>query len=1360
MSRYDVYVPRLDKGINERLQPGSSGEDAYNQTGIHHPKTNAGAVRSGNASQVDSEAAHVDGHLEAVRTRGDQNGIPLVKKDLILKDDKGNTNIMVPAPVEGYVQNLRDGTNAISIWKQPIGTPGNELVGQVLHGARGSNTIADGAFVQYGQPLVRQSDVGAKGAVHAHIELEPAQFKKYLGDMLNGRLTQETRPTQEQSTSSPSASVAPKSADPMADGVLRQGEKGEAVRNLQEALNKNGANLNADGNFGPNTKTQLQAYQRSHNLDPDGVAGAKTLASLGLTAQKQESQASTPTPAANPTSAGVATTQGTASHGVKFTPEVRAYLDLVAWKETAGGLNRSSYYENNGVRGSTGHFTDADVQRGNGFPKSAGESYNVGRYQFNHGDWKDAKKADSSINGYSAEDQDKVAYWTMTQKRGASNNIVADLERGDIRAAIKHGGKEWASLPGAEAGHGQQVQKGYTVDKAVDYYNQRLTYYKSLEQGQSQGQTQSQTQSGEAKPTQSNGSGQITPPSGHGTWPVPGQYNLTQGEIGDPKYHTSRKGHHHAGVDIATPVGTNLVAFKGGTVEIASGQGSAGNMVMINHHDGTYSVYQHMNDFNKANGGKLKVGDTVKEGEQIGHSGETGNAKGVPQVHFEMRNSPELGKNINPSGFIQHVGAFGPKVQELQESLNKQGYNVGTPDGKFGKDTETGVKKWQEANGLKPTGVVDGNTLEAITHPEKYRGQSNTQSQSVPTQSQQTEAKPVQTTQSSSNAMSDGMLKRGEKGEDVKHLQEALNKHGAHLETDGNFGARTKAELQKYQSAHGLNPDGIAGEKTLASLAANEHLQRKGDRGVDVKNLQESLNGNGAHLDTDSKFGTKTKVELQAYQRANNLDPDGIAGPKTYTSLAMKDGMLTQGEKGDDVKRLQEALNKNGAQLDADGNFGPRTKIELEKYQAGHQLTADGIAGAITLAALGLSAQQQTVAETPQTVVKTAQQTTAAEATQTQTTTAPVTQTTAPAAPVTQATTTPEATQTQTVTPTTATPTAAVSTQTQQTTATETAQTMTAQSTQTASTQTTASASTPSQSAATAQITITDEAIAQASLAKMQAQLQSYGLQSQSQQHTSADMYANEHTHIGAPQQQSTSIQQQLQSAGFLNTSKDGEYGLQSAQALQSPPPPPQGEHMHMGAQQGQQHPHMGPPPLQGEHMHLGAQQNQATTPQQQLQSAGFSNSSADGQYGQQTTQTLQSPPPQGGNAFEDSRNPFNAMYLKTLEQLNKQNDAKPLELKNGASIEDLAAKLIKDGVDNNRGLNPAKSDQVTITLGKDNSVFLVQGVGDSAATVKANLADVQKDSAVHNAEAVSQKGQLLIAENPQQTKNQSYSMA
>ncbi len=59
-------------------------------------------------------------------------------------------------------------------------------------------------------------------------------------------------------------------------------------------------------------------------------------------------------------------------------------------------------------------------------------------------------------------------------------------------------------------------------------------------------------------------------------------------------------------------------------------------------------------------------------------------------------------------------GARGPEVVELQTLLNARGYDVGTPDGKFGNGTKAQVMAFQSSRGLTADGVVGRRTWEAL----------------------------------------------------------------------------------------------------------------------------------------------------------------------------------------------------------------------------------------------------------------------------------------------------------------------------------------------------------------------------------------------------------------------------------------------------------------------------------------------------------------------------------------------------------------------------------------------------------------------------------------------------------------------
>jgi murein DD-endopeptidase MepM/ murein hydrolase activator NlpD len=85
------------------------------------------------------------------------------------------------------------------------------------------------------------------------------------------------------------------------------------------------------------------------------------------------------------------------------------------------------------------------------------------------------------------------------------------------------------------------------------------------------------------------------------------------------------------GINIALPEGTSVKAAEAGIVVYAGNEVRGyGNLVLIRHSNGFVTAY--------ANNGELDVqrGETVRRGQVIAKSGETGNAT-APQLHFEVR---------------------------------------------------------------------------------------------------------------------------------------------------------------------------------------------------------------------------------------------------------------------------------------------------------------------------------------------------------------------------------------------------------------------------------------------------------------------------------------------------------------------------------------------------------------------------------------------------------------------------------------------------------------------------------------------------------------------------------------------------
>ena len=86
----------------------------------------------------------------------------------------------------------------------------------------------------------------------------------------------------------------------------------------------------------------------------------------------------------------------------------------------------------------------------------------------------------------------------------------------------------------------------------------------------------------------------------------------------------------HQGLDFRVPTGTPVRAMNDGTVLLARPLYFEGNFVVIDHGQGLETLYLHLSEF------KVKEGDAVKRGQEIGLSGGTGRATG-PHLHVAVR---------------------------------------------------------------------------------------------------------------------------------------------------------------------------------------------------------------------------------------------------------------------------------------------------------------------------------------------------------------------------------------------------------------------------------------------------------------------------------------------------------------------------------------------------------------------------------------------------------------------------------------------------------------------------------------------------------------------------------------------------
>lgn len=99
----------------------------------------------------------------------------------------------------------------------------------------------------------------------------------------------------------------------------------------------------------------------------------------------------------------------------------------------------------------------------------------------------------------------------------------------------------------------------------------------------------------------------------------------------------------HQGLDYRVPTGTAVHAMNEGTVLLARFLYFEGNCVVIDHGQGLLTLYFHLSEL------RVKEGDAIKRGQEIGLSGGTGRATG-PHLHVAVR---WQGTYLDPARLLQ-----------------------------------------------------------------------------------------------------------------------------------------------------------------------------------------------------------------------------------------------------------------------------------------------------------------------------------------------------------------------------------------------------------------------------------------------------------------------------------------------------------------------------------------------------------------------------------------------------------------------------------------------------------------------------------------------------------------------------------
>jgi len=225
------------------------------------------------------------------------------------------------------------------------------------------------------------------------------------------------------------------------------------------------------------------------------------------------------------------------------------------------------------------------------------------------------------------------------------------------------------------------------------------------------------------------------------------------------------------------------------------------------------------------------------------------------------------------------------------------------------------------------------------------------------------------------------VLQPGDSGPEVQSLQQSLQTAGFfNQRATGFYGEATEEAVRQFQSARGLEVDGIAGSATLQALGKSNcpdnsgyvrpvsysGYPQLGSSGSNVTLIQERLNALGYPVAVDGVFGPETDSAVRQFQAVNGLAVDGVVGPATRQALITGGvyrpvstpanptaQLLRLGDRGPEVAQLQTRLSALGYYTGPiNGVFDQQTEFAVRQFQSANGLVPDGIVGITTWAKL------------------------------------------------------------------------------------------------------------------------------------------------------------------------------------------------------------------------------------------------------------------------------------------------------------------------------------------------------------------------------------------------------------------------
>ena len=205
------------------------------------------------------------------------------------------------------------------------------------------------------------------------------------------------------------------------------------------------------------------------------------------------------------------------------------------------------------------------------------------------------------------------------------------------------------------------------------------------------------------------------------------------------------------------------------------------------------------------------------------------------------------------------------------------------------------------------------------------------------------------------------VYKNGDSGDKIEMIRRRFWATDNSFAISNFFDDALENKIKAFQTANGLTSDGIVGSGTWKVLFPV--LKKRTGSQAGAREMQALLNYQNYPVGTpDGLFGTGTETVLKAYQKARQLDADGICGEKTWQSLTLEEPFETEvlvdqngdstalcemGDSNDVVRQLQQRLATQYP-LNVTGTYDSATNQYVLAYQTANSITANGIVGPIT----------------------------------------------------------------------------------------------------------------------------------------------------------------------------------------------------------------------------------------------------------------------------------------------------------------------------------------------------------------------------------------------------------------------------